>query len=332
MVWRKRALKRYELRAQEDIGALISELEDRIRAGEGFERIREPLLKPSFDQLYRIIRKRLMDKENPGVDEKERALLSRRTKLANYARVYIRAEGIPTETPLGIIDKEQAFQLFQGQYEKFISQYKDPSKENVPSGILRQVVQIKYNRMVVNYYEPRAPEAFERIAKMLEITKPFEPPAVKDPDKFKELYAKWKNFLYVYHSFALDALFNVRIKLVHERLYQLTGTRNKISYSRLLRWRKPSLVGCGAFLTVFELFIAFCQVTVYGKEDLERREAVHKKFRDILGPYNKYIFRYLKAGEKMGHINGWMAQHLREPNLTRYVENFLVMEAGTLED
>ena len=332
MKWRKRLLKRYELRAQKDAGILVTELEDRIRAGEGFEKISESLFRPSFDQLYKIIRKCLMDKEESEMPESDRVLLSRRTKLANYARVYIRAEVAASKTPLGYIDKEQAFQLFQAQYEGFISLYKDPNKEIVPSGILRQVVQVKYNRMVVNYYEPRAPEAFERIAKLLEITKPFEPPSVKDPEKFKDLYGKWRNFLYIYHSFALDALFNVRIRLVHERLYQLSGTRNKMAYSRQLRWRKPALVGCGAFLTVFELFIAFCLITVYGKEDLVRREAIHRKFRDILGPYNKYIFRYLKAGEKMGHINGWMAQHVREPNLTRYVEIFLIAEGGSLAD
>ena len=101
-----------------------------------------------------------------------------------------------------------------------------------------------------------------------------------------------------------------------------------MSYARILRWRKPAFVACAAFLTLLESFIDFCQTTVFGEEEQRKREKITKKFRDILGPYNKYLMRYLKVGEKFGHINGWMAQHEREKDLRSFAEPFAVMEEG----
>jgi len=323
MFLRKRAIRVYKEKVYEDPLPLVTELEDRIQVAEAKESIRDPFHKPTFDQIYNIVRRRLMDKDKP-LDDQVRLLLMRRTKLANYARVCIRATGTPSATILGFMDKDQAFQLLQVQYEKFLDRHKDREKQAVPSGIMRQIVQVKYNRMIVNYYEPRAAEAFEKIAKLIHITKPFEPPTIEEPKLFTQLYAKWKTYFAMYHSFALDALFNVRIKLLYTRVYQVSGSRNKMTYARQLRRRKRSFVACAAFLVLLEGFVQFCQTTLYSKEDLERREAIHRRFRDILGPYNKYIIRYIKAGEKLGNMNGWMAQHAMEPDLTKFAEPFVI--------
>jgi len=324
----KRTRKRYEKKAYEDPRPLVEELENKLHTKEGKEIIQTTLWGPTFGELYDILRKRLMDKERPLKDEQLRTLLIRRTKLVNYARVYIEAGGTPAPSVIGVVDKDQAFGLFQAQYERFISQYRVGEKEKIPSDVLRHVQQMKYNQIIVNYYEPRSAEAFKNLGNMIHITKPYEPPTLEDPEKFRRRYGTWKAYYYTYHSFALDSLFNVRIRYWKARMYKVSGARSKMSYARMLRWRKPAFVACAAFLTLLENFIDFCQTTIYGEEELRKREKITKKFRDILGPYNKYLMRYLKVGEKFGHINGWMAQHEREKDLRKYAEPFAVMEEG----